>query len=506
MMFRFISPFEGKGDTNTFTDTRQTPTQNFVNDLSWFKGRHTMKVGTNIRFTRVPKNRFQASYLSATINPSWVAGIGRRNMPGSAFCTVPGCSLPAVATAFQAGYADAWLNIIGVLSQATQRANYNQDGTPQAPGTRGGARDRVGRIRVVHPGRVAAAAEPDRDRRRCATASTRRPTKRTACRWRRRSAWASGSTSARRTRRTASRRAPARSSPSIWPARRTTGRASTPGTRTTSRRASRWRGRRRSAWCIRGGYSKVFDRVGVGLATNFDEGFAFGMSTQISSPFGAAYETNPARALRQHHDDAADHAGGAGGWIPADAAARAGIITSSIDDTLVTPSAHMTSAIVGYDLSRNYSIEVGYIGRFGRDMLVRRDLAMPLNLVDPASRTDYFTAAQTIINAAQAAGITGGSRGRRLRRTPGGGVLGEHLPWRGRRRADCHAGDYPRVHAERARLDHRPLRHGHRVLAGVQQVRTLRVLRRTVRFARRDQLDRPRQLQRHERVPAPALR
>ena len=54
-----------------------------------------MKAGTNIRFTRVPKNRFQSSYLSATVNPSWVAGIGRRNMPGSAFCTVPGCNLPA---------------------------------------------------------------------------------------------------------------------------------------------------------------------------------------------------------------------------------------------------------------------------------------------------------------------------------------------------------------------------------------------------------------------------
>ena len=37
--FRFITPFDGKGDTRTFTDTRQTPTHNFVNDLSWFKGR-----------------------------------------------------------------------------------------------------------------------------------------------------------------------------------------------------------------------------------------------------------------------------------------------------------------------------------------------------------------------------------------------------------------------------------------------------------------------------------
>src|SRR5688572_25223098 len=66
--FRFISPYEGLG--SSFTDTRATPTQNFVNDLSWFKGRHTMKAGTNIRFTRVPKNRFQSSYLNATVNPS----------------------------------------------------------------------------------------------------------------------------------------------------------------------------------------------------------------------------------------------------------------------------------------------------------------------------------------------------------------------------------------------------------------------------------------------------
>jgi hypothetical protein len=97
------------------------------------------------------------------------------------------------------------------------------------------------------------------------------------------------------------------------------------------------------------------------------------------------------------------------GGFPQTPPRRAGIITSSIDDTLVTPSAHMTSAIVGFDISRNYTVEVGYVGRFGRDMLVRRDLAMPLNLTDPASKMDYFTAAQTIIRAAEAAGITGNS-------------------------------------------------------------------------------------------------
>ena len=48
---------------------------------------------------------------------------------------MPGCNLPAVATGFQAGYADTWLNMLGVLSQSTQRANYNPDGSAQAPGT-----------------------------------------------------------------------------------------------------------------------------------------------------------------------------------------------------------------------------------------------------------------------------------------------------------------------------------------------------------------------------------
>ena len=116
VIFRFLAPIDGAGAT--FTDLRATPTQNFVNDLTWLKGRHTIKSGTNIRFTRVPKERFQGSYLSATINPSWIAGVGRRNMPGSAFCTVPGCSIPAVATAGEAGYADAWRVALGSVAIA----------------------------------------------------------------------------------------------------------------------------------------------------------------------------------------------------------------------------------------------------------------------------------------------------------------------------------------------------------------------------------------------------
>ncbi len=63
-------------------------------------------------------------------------------------------------------------------------------------------------------------------------------------------------------------------------------------------------------------------------------------------------------------------------------------------------------------------MEVGYLGRFGRDLLTRRDIAMPLNLTDTRSGTDYFSAAQAIILAAQARGITGSSSVAQLQTLP----------------------------------------------------------------------------------------
>jgi hypothetical protein len=162
-------------------------------------------------------------------------------------------------------------------------------------------------------------------------------------------------------------------------------------------------------WVVRGGYSKVFDRIGHGIAANFDAGASFGMATNLSSPFGDPYETDPgARFVDLTTMPTTIPAAPAGGF-PQTPPLEAGVITSSIDDTLVTPSAHMINFIVGRDLGRSFTMEVGYIGRFGRDLLTRRDLAMPLNLVDTASGVDYFTAAGMMIDALENSGISPGS-------------------------------------------------------------------------------------------------
>jgi Carboxypeptidase regulatory-like domain len=422
--FQFIDPFDAvgvTGVTGTFTDTRQPNTHNFVDDLSWFRKEHFIKLGANLRLTRIPKERFQNSFLSASVNPSWVDGVGTRNMPGSAFCTVPLCAtLPAVAETGQAGYADAWLNILGVVSQSTLQANYDRQGNPQATGTPVartiGSDEYEAYLQdswqlrpnlTITGGIRYSLYSPPYEVNGLQVAPT----------------ISMGEWFDERVlnmqRGIPSNRSPIITFDLAGPKNGRKGFYDWDKNNFAPRIAAAWsptadRGLLHvltgdGELVLRGGYAKVFDRVGFGLATNFDEGFAFGMSTTIRSPFGEPYEENPAVRFRGPTSLPPTVPAAPAGGFPQTPPLRAGIITQSIDDTLVTPSAHMTSAVIGRQLGRNFAFEAGYVGRLGRDMLIRRDLAMPLNLVDVASGMSYFAAAQATISTAQARGITRGS-------------------------------------------------------------------------------------------------
>lgn len=415
--FRFITSF----DAITDTSTRETPTHNFVNDMSWLKGDHTVKFGTNLRFTRIPSTRNSGSFLSATVNPSWVSGVGRTYQPGRPGCTTPGCAVvPAVSSTFQAGYADAWLNILGVLSQSTLRANYDADGNLLPVG------DPIGRKYAsdeyefyvqdswqlasnltVTAGLRYSLYSPPYEVNGLQVAPT----------------LSMGQWFADRAA-NAANGIPSNASPLIefdlaGSKNNRKGFFDWDKNNFAPRLAVAWSPRAEGGFLgwltggnkmvVRGGYSKVFDRMGQGLALNFDSGFAFGMSTTISSPFGDPYEQNPAVRFVDTKTMPPTIPTAPAGGFPQTPPIRAGIITSSIDDTITTPSAHMVNFAVGRELRGGFSVEGGYVGRFGRDMLIRRDIAMPLNLVDPASGKDYFTAAQEVILATQAAGIPAGA-------------------------------------------------------------------------------------------------
>jgi hypothetical protein len=415
--FRFISEL----DPLSGTSTRETPTHNFVNDLSWLKGNHTFKVGANLRFTRIPSSRNAGSFLSATVNPSWVSGIGRTYMPGGANCDTPGCPLfPAVASTFQAGYADAWLNILGVLSQANLRANYTAQGEllpVGQPVERKYATDeyefyvqdswRLAQNLTVTAGvRYGLYAPPYEVNGQQVAPSV-----------------SMGQLFEQR-RQNMLAGIPANVDPIVTfnlagPKNGGRGFYEWDKNNFAPRVSAAWTPRGETGFMkwltggdkmvVRAGYSKVFDRIGQGIALNFDQSFAFGMSTGISSPFGAPYETNPAARFVNPTTMPPTMPTAPPGGFPQTPPIEAGIITSTIDDTLVTPSAHMANFVIGRELPHNFAIEGGYIGRFGRDLLVRRDLAMPLNLVDTQSGMDYFSAAQQLILATQAAGLASNS-------------------------------------------------------------------------------------------------
>ena len=58
-----------------------------------------------------------------------------------------------------------------------------------------------------------------------------------------------------------------------------------------------------------------------------------------------------------------------------------------------TPYAHVVNVSWQRQLPAGFVLEASYLGRFSRNTLQQIDLAQPLDLVDPKSGMDYFTAA-----------------------------------------------------------------------------------------------------------------
>jgi hypothetical protein len=72
--------------------------------------------------------------------------------------------------------------------------------------------------------------------------------------------------------------------------------------------------------------------------------------------------------------------------------------TNIVDDGLKTPHSAQVDVSVQREIPGGWTVEADYVGRFGRRTLQNIDFGMPLNLVDPASGMDYFTAVDSLEN------------------------------------------------------------------------------------------------------------
>src|SRR6202790_2500300 len=72
-----------------------------------------------------------------------------------------------------------------------------------------------------------------------------------------------------------------------------------------------------------------------------------------------------------------------------------------VDNTLKTPHAYAVDFSIGRELPKRFSLQLSYVGRLGRDLLTQRDLTQPLDIVDPKTGIDYYTAAAALSKLAR---------------------------------------------------------------------------------------------------------
>jgi len=161
------------------------------------------------------------------------------------------------------------------------------------------------------------------------------------------------------------------------------------------------------------GLSRVYDRAGFALLNSFDQVGAAGLSTTIQNAcctYGVTSAEDLPRITGIHNIPQTNINGvqfllpppsttpTAWPQIPA-TDAQANLWGN--DDTLKTPHAYTVDFSIGREMPKRFSLQLSYVGRFGRRLLTQRDLTQPLDIVDPKTGIDYYTAASAISNLAR---------------------------------------------------------------------------------------------------------
>jgi hypothetical protein len=156
---------------------------------------------------------------------------------------------------------------------------------------------------------------------------------------------------------------------------------------------------------IRAGYGIVYDHFGEGLVDTFDNVGSFGLTTVITNPASVQTVDGGARFTGVNNVPVSSNDGqllapapnGPFPFIPPVSTLTNNTqqIAYGLDDGLKTPYSELVDLSFTRELPGGFVLEAAYVGRFAHRLLQQRDLAMPLNLKDPKSGMDYFTAAST---------------------------------------------------------------------------------------------------------------
>lgn len=120
LTFRYM--YQPNGFARAFN--RTNPTQNFTNDFTWIKGNHTIQIGTNIRLIKNTRENFARSFDNAVTNPSYYQSNIVRTAVNQ-YITAQVGSTRTVASAWSTNLQGALAALLGRFND--YGANFNFD-------------------------------------------------------------------------------------------------------------------------------------------------------------------------------------------------------------------------------------------------------------------------------------------------------------------------------------------------------------------------------------------
>jgi hypothetical protein len=130
--FRFV--FQPNAEAHSVS--RVTPVHNFTNDVSWIHGNHNLQFGANVRLVSNSRVSFSNAFDFAETNPSFYLNVGS-NIPAAFQDYLDANSLPGAGGLMSSSrqVRDAGTAIIGRFTQMTANFTFDKDGTLLAAGS-----------------------------------------------------------------------------------------------------------------------------------------------------------------------------------------------------------------------------------------------------------------------------------------------------------------------------------------------------------------------------------
>ena len=414
--------FRGLNDQTgavTRSNSFQRPINSFSDDLTWIRGKHQWQFGTQIAFIRTPSNSTLSSFSDGSANASWttLSGYAQKKSPlnpaytcansDPASCAANGT--PFVDPSFANSYDFPLQALLGMVSEVDARYNFNRDGSPLAEGDPLIRRYAINSyefyaqdvwkvkptLTVTLGLRWSLFSPPWETNKLQVTPTTNLDDWFQA----RAKEGLAGQPSSNDPLVSFdwSGKANGKSGYYDWDYKDLGPRVALAwAPRPTSGLLHSLLGEGKSS--IRAGFGMVYDRFGQGVADDFGRYGSFGLSTELTNPAGFLSPYDSPRLTDLHTIPTEDLNGNQiflqppPATFPQEFPTGTFYIGSSINKNLKTPYAYTLDLSVTRELPGGFTLEVSYVGRLSRRLLTQLDVATPLNLKDPKTGVDYFTA------------------------------------------------------------------------------------------------------------------